>query len=359
MTTDYTHTFRAAVVQAEPVWNDLDGGIDKVIALASEARAAGASIIAFPETFIPGYPWYLWLDSVAWQSQFTVPYALNSLEVGSDQWQRIERAAAELGIAIALGFSERDGGSLYIAQALISESGKTLLTRRKLKPTHVERTQFGDGDGSDFAVVDSSVGRVGALNCWEHLQPLSKYALFAQQEQLHIASWPSFSIFEGAVNALGPEVNVGASRQYAVEGQAFVLAPCAIVGAAGQARFADTGEKRQFLQVGGGYARIFGPDGRSLAEPLDPTAEGILYADIDFAGILAAKNAADPVGHYARPDVFALHVEDRGRLAKITPRRVNSSWEEHVASVPEPDAAVWRNAEPVAETPPEAAARRG
>ena len=322
--TDYTHEFRAAVVQAEPVWNDLDGGIDKVIALAREAKRNGAAIIAFPETFIPGYPWYLWLDSVAWQSQFTVAYAQNSLEIGSEQWQRLERAAREIGITLALGFSEREGGSMYMAQAVIADDGKTVMTRRKLKPTHVERTQFGDGDGSDFLVVDTPVGRVGALNCWEHLQPLTKYALFAQQEQLHIAAWPSFSIFEGAVNALGPEVNVGASRQYAVEGQNFVLAPCAVVGEAGQALFADTELKRQFLGLGGGYARIFGPDGRSLAEPLAPTEEGILYADIDYSGILAAKNAADPVGHYSRPDVFALHLENRGRLPKVTAERVRA-----------------------------------
>lgn len=322
--TDYTHSFRAAVVQAEPVWNDIGGGIDKVIALSSEAKAGGAAIVAFPETFIPGYPWHLWLDSVPWQSQFSVPFALNSVEIGGEHWQRLERAARDLEIIIALGFSEREGGSLYMAQAVIDADGETVMTRRKLKPTHVERTQFGDGDGSDFRVIDTAVGRIGALNCWEHLQPLSKYALFAQQEQLHIAAWPSFSIFEGAVNALGAEVNVGASRQYAVEGQNFVLAPCGIIGEAAEAHFCDTDLKRQFLQRGGGYARIFGPDGRSLVEPLDPEAEGILYADIDYAGILAAKNAADPVGHYSRPDVFALHLDDRGRLPKVTAERVRA-----------------------------------
>lgn len=322
--TDYTHQFRAAVVQAEPVWNDLDGGIDKVIALSREAKANGASIIAFPETFVPGYPWYLWLDSVAWQSQFTVAYAQNSLEIGSEQWRRLERAAGEIGITIVLGFSEREGGSMYMAQAVIDDTGRTVMTRRKLKPTHVERTQFGDGDGSDFEVVDTPVGRVGALNCWEHLQPLTKYALFAQQEQLHVASWPSFSLYEGVVNALGAEVNVGASRQYAVEGQNFVLAPCAVIGEAARELYADTEQKRQFLSRGGGYARIFGPDGRSLAEPLDPAEEGIIYADIDYAGILAAKNAADPVGHYSRPDVFALHLEKRGRLPKVTAEQVRA-----------------------------------
>ena len=142
--------------------------------------------------------------------------------------------------------------------------------------------------------------------------------MFAQDEQLHVAAWPSFSIFEGAAFALGPEVNNGASRQYAVEGQAFVLAPCGVIGEAAQELFADTDLKQQLLKRGGGYARIYGPDGRDLAEPLAPTQEGILYADIDYAAILAAKNAADPVGHYSRPDVFTLHLQAAGRLPKVS-----------------------------------------
>lgn len=317
---DYAQRFRAAAVQAEPVWNDLAGGVEKTIALAKEARENGADIIAFPEVWIPGYPWFVWLDSVAWQSQFVLPYALNSLELDSPEFTQIERAAKDLGIAIALGYSERDRGSLYIAQAFIDNDGVTKSTRRKLKPTHVERTQFGDGDGSDIQVVHSNdFGRVGSLSCWEHLQPLTKYAMYSQGEQLHVAAWPSFSIFEGAVFALGPEVNVGAARQYAVEGQTFVLSPCGIVGPAGQALVADTEMKKQLLGIGGGHARIFGPDGRDLAEPLAPTEEGILYADIDYAGILAAKNAADPVGHYSRPDVFQLHF-DSARKAKVIDR---------------------------------------
>jgi nitrilase len=316
---DYTKAFRAATVQAEPVWNDVDGGIDKTIALVAEAASNGAEIVAFPEVWIPGYPWFLWLDSVAWQSQFVVPYVTNSIEVGSDRFARIEAAARENGIAVSLGFSERDSGSVYIAQAFIDANGVTKTVRRKLKPTHVERTLFGEGDGSDIQVIDTDLGRVGALNCWEHLQPLAKYAMFAQGEQLHVAAWPSFSIFEGAVYALGPEVNVGAARQYAVEGQTFVLSPSGIVGEAGQHLLADTDLKKQLLRVGGGHARIFGPDGQDLAEPLAPTAEGILYADIDYSAILAAKNAADPVGHYSRPDVFQLYFDDTKRSKVIRP----------------------------------------
>ncbi len=316
--TDYTKQFRAAAVQAESVWGDVEGGVDKLIDYATQAKDNGAEVVAFPETWIPGYPWFLWLDSVAWQSQYLVQYSTNSIEVGDDQWQRIEAAARDLGITIGFGFSERDGGSLYMAQAVIDGTGTPLIVRRKLKPTHVERTQFGDGDGSDVTVVDSPVGRVGALNCWEHLQPLTKYAMYAQGEQLHFASWPSFSLFEGAAFALGPEVNTGASRQYAVEGQCFVLAACGVIGAATQEHFADTEMKKQLLSLGGGHTRIYGPDGRDLATPLPPTEEGILYADLDYGMILAAKNAADPVGHYSRPDVFTLHMQSGGRLPKLS-----------------------------------------
>ncbi|MFF0815570.1 nitrilase-related carbon-nitrogen hydrolase [Rhodococcus sp. NPDC003318] len=112
-------------------------------------------------------------------------------------------------------------------------------------------------------------------------------------------------------------MNTAASRLYAVESQCFVLAPCGLVGEAAHDAFADTELKKQLLTLGGGHARIFGPDGRELAEPLPATEEGILYADIDYAHILAAKSAADPVGHYSRSDVFTLHMSAAGRLPKV------------------------------------------
>ncbi|MCG7632942.1 carbon-nitrogen hydrolase family protein [Gordonia McavH-238-E] len=306
MTTDYSGTFKAAVTQAEPVWFDLSATVDKTIALVEEASRAGADLIAFPETWIPGYPWFLWLDSVAWQSQYFIRYPQNSLDLDGSEFAAIREAARKNDIAITMGFSERGHGSLYMGQAVIERDGVVVRTRRKLKPTHVERTLFGEGDGSDLVVDQTSLGRVGSLCCWEHLQPLTKYAMYSQHEQIHIAAWPSFSIFPGAVYALGPEVNTAASQQYAVEGQTYVLAPCAVIGDAGWEAFADTEEKRQLIHKGGGYARIYGPDGRSLAEPLAPNDEGILYADIDLSAILAAKNPADPVGHYSRPDVLRL-----------------------------------------------------
>ena len=155
------------------------------------------------------------------------------------------------------------------------------------------------------------IGRVGALCCWEHLQPLSKYAMYAQNEQVHIAAWPSFSLYDPFAHALGAEVNNAASKIYAVEGSCFVIAPCATVSKEMIALLCDTPDKHDLLHVGGGFAAIYGPDGTPLGERLPPDQEGLLYADIDLGMISIAKAAADPAGHYARPDVTRLLLNSR------------------------------------------------
>lgn len=297
---------RVAAVQAAPAFMDLDATIDKTISLMEKASAEGASLVAFPETWIPGYPWWIWLTPPALGMAFVQRYFDNSLVVGSDEFKRLENAARSLRIWLSVGYSERAGGSLYIAQALIDDEGRTQTTRRKLRPTHVERTMFGDGDGSDLTVTKTVIGNIGMLNCWEHLQPLTKYALFSQHEQIHIGAWPSFSIYPGAATALGPEVNTAASRVYAAEGQCFVLAPCAVVSPEMHVALCTDDLQRQLLKPGGGYARIYGPDGGELGKALEPDQEGLVLADIDLGTISLAKHAADPVGHYARPDVTRL-----------------------------------------------------
>lgn len=306
--------YRVAAVQAAPEWLDLEASIDKCIRLIDEAASQGASIIAFPEAFVPGYPWYVWLGTPASAigQGFVNRYFDNSLAYDSPEAARLQAAVRKAGIVVSLGISERDGGSLYLGQWLIGADGETISTRRKLRPTHVERTVYGDGDGSDLKVQEvPGLGRVGALCCWEHLQPLSKYAMYAQNEQLHVAAWPSFSLYSPFAHALGAEVNNAASRIYAVEGSCFVLAPCATVSQAMIEELCDSPEKHALLQAGGGHAGIFGPDGRDLAERLAPDAEGILYADIDLSAIVTAKNAADPAGHYARPDATRLLINKR------------------------------------------------
>jgi aliphatic nitrilase len=303
-----THpSFRAAAVQAAPAFLDLDPCIDKAIRYIADAAAHGAKLVAFPETWFPGYPFFLWLDSPAWTMQFIGRYHDNSLVIDSPDFERLAKAARDHAIAVYLGFSEKSGGSLYLGQALVDETGTTVYTRRKLKPTHVERTLFGEGDGSDLRVVDTPLGLVGGLCCWEHLQPLSKFAMYSQNEQVHVAAWPSFSLYRGGAYALGPEVNTAASRIYAAEGQCYVLAPCGVVSPEMiEMMCGDDAMKKMLLLPGGGFARIFAPDGRELGEALPEDAEGLVYADLDLGLITLAKNAADPAGHYSRPDVTRL-----------------------------------------------------
>jgi aliphatic nitrilase len=298
--------FKAAAVQAASVFLDLDKSIDKAIALTAEAARNGARLIAFPETWLPGYPFWIWLDSPAYGMQFVQRYFDNSLEVGSAEFQRLTEAARKYKIFVVMGYSERARGSLYMGQCLIDDAGEVVATRRKLKPTHAERTVFGEGDGSHLAVHDTAIGRMGALCCWEHIQPLSKYAMYSMNEQVHVASWPAFSLYRGAAYALGPEVNNAASQIYAVEGQCFVLAPCAVVSPEMLKILNLPKDRAMLLLEGGGFAMIYGPDGRPLAEPLPETKEGLLYADIDLGMISLAKAAADPTGHYSRPDVTRL-----------------------------------------------------
>lgn len=299
--------FKAAAVQAAPAFLDLDASITKAISLIEEAAHEGASLIGFPEVWLPGYPWYAWLEAPAvWMAKYSQRYFDNSLEYGTSEADRLAQAARDNNIMVSMGLSERSGGSLYIAQWLINRDGRTIGQRRKLKPTHVERTIYGEGDGSDLVVSETELGRVGGLCCWEHFQPLSKYAMYSQHEQVHVAAWPSFSLYEGGAYALGPEVNTAGSRTYAVEGQCFVVAPCATVSQEMVEELCGDDLQRQLLKVGGGHARIFGPDGQQLSEDLPEDVEGLVYADLDLGMISMAKAAGDPVGHYSRPDATQL-----------------------------------------------------
>jgi nitrilase len=313
--------FTAAAVQAEPCWLDIDAGVDKTVALVEEAANNGASLVAFPEVWIPGYPHFLWLGPQAWGMQFIQRYHENSMTIGDKFFKRVAKAAGDNDVNIVMGVSERDFGSLYMGQFAFGADGGVLYTRRKLKPTHVERVLYGEGDGSDLHVqhVDG-IGRLGSLNCWEHLQPLSKYAMYSQGEQVHVASWPSFCLYRGGAHALGEEVNMAATMIYAVEGSNFAIAATQVTGEAGMALFAQTDDQRAMLggDGGGGASRIYAPDGQIISNLLPHNEEGLVYAVIDVSTIPLAKAAADPSGHYSRPDVTQLLFDQRKRRAVRT-----------------------------------------
>lgn len=315
--------YKVAAIQAEPAFLNIDEAVDKTIQLIAEAAANGAKLVAFPETWIPGYPWWIWLGSHAWAVNrgFVQQYFDNALSYDSPQAQRISDAAAEYSITVSLGFAEREAttGTLYISQWLIGPEGESIAKRRKVRPTHGERTVFGEGDGSDLIVSETPLGRIGSLCCWENLISLNRYALFSQNEQVHIAAWPSFSTYEPFAHALGHEVNNAVSKVYAVEGACYVIAPSLIMSQAMIDLLCDTPEKHELTHFGGGHATIFGPDGSPLCEKLPETEEGILYAELDLASISVAKNAMDPCGHYSRPDVtrLMLNAEPMSRVEPL------------------------------------------
>jgi len=302
---DTKQNVKVAAVQAAPVFMDLKGTVAKTIKLIEDAAEQGCDLVVFPETWLPGYPWYIWLNTTMTNMKFFGQYHENSLVVGSDEFNKIAQAAKDNNIYVSTGASERDHGSLYIAQFLFDRDGELLSGRRKLKPTHQERTVFGDGDGSDLTVSETDIGRIGQLACWEHLQPLSKYAMYSMHEQIHCAAWPSFSTYEQAY-ALGWELNNAASQIYAAEGQCFVVAACGMISDEMMEVLCENEEHKSLIRAGGGHAVIYGPDGKPLVDKLPEDREGLLIADLDMNDVTIAKVFADPVGHYSRPDVTRL-----------------------------------------------------
>ncbi|KAK7701230.1 hypothetical protein SLS57_011831 [Botryosphaeria dothidea] len=309
---------KVAAIQAEPVWNDLQGGVDKAIAYIQEAASNGANVLGFPEVFIPGYPWSIWANSVIDNAKFMDEYFQNSLERESEEMDRIRAAVREAGIFVVLGYSERYRGSLYIAQSFIDPTGTIVHHRRKIKPTHVERAYYGDGQADSLkTVVQTPFGKVGGLNCWEHTQVLLRYYEYSQDVDIHVASWPLIWDQPDAKSLdekwakwpyhITPEASQRLSQVLGIEGACFVLVCTQILTEKNRER-CQLQNYPYAVTPSGGFSAIYGPDGGELAKPLGPGEEGILYADVDLHEKDLAKHNLDIVGHYSRPDLLSLRV---------------------------------------------------
>ncbi|CAE6383840.1 unnamed protein product [Rhizoctonia solani] len=309
-----TRTFKVAAVQAEPVWLDLQGSVNKTISIINEAAANGAKIVGFPEVFIPGYPWTPWAQNFAVAAPVLKAYQANSLPLHSPEMQRIQDAVKAAGVEVVLGFSERDAGSLYIAQVTITSDGRIANHRRKIKPTHYEKTIYGDGSAqSVFNVVQTKYGRLGSLNCWEHIQPLLKAHFYSQHPQIFVGGWwPAFAPHEGgSPYIVSGEASSRMTQMVAMEGSAFGIVGCQVVSKEGAEKMKLSGFP-WFKFPGGGFSTIYGPDGSQLVEPVDPGVEAILYADISLDKIDEVKLVADNQGNYSRHDLFHLVVHNKG-----------------------------------------------
>ncbi len=294
----------AAAVQATPVFLDRDATVEKSEKLIHEASTNGAKLVVFPETFVPTYPDWVW-RAPAWDGPSEELYGLlldNAVEVPSRATDAIGKSAKRAKAYVAIGVNERDpnGATLYNTLLTFGSDGRLLGRHRKLMPTGGERLVWGMGDGSTLDVHDTPFGRVGGLICWENYMPLARYAMYAKGIDIWLA--PTWDQGDEWVSTL---------RHIAKEGRVFVI------GVATVMRGSDIPSDVPGRDLWGGeddwcnhgYTTIVGPHGDLLAGPL-VDEEGILYAELDPTAARRSRHEFDPVGHYSRPDVFRLSVDE-------------------------------------------------
>ena len=298
----------AACVQVEPAILDRAGTLDRVAERTAEASAAGATLVVFPETFVPAYPSSVWAKALAgWgepgaQEAFALLHR-ESLELPGPDADRLGTIASEHGVWLVIGVNELDPqrpGTLYNSLLYYSPQGELAQHHRKLVPTNHERLVWGQGDGRGLRAIETPLGRIGGLICWENYMPLARFSLYESGVEIYIASTA-----DDADEWQATLVHI------ARESRAFVIAPSHFQRAAS---YPADFPLRALLEgrdvLGRGGSAILAPDGSYLAGPLYDE-EGILYAELDPDLLLHARQRFDPAGHYHRPDVLQLTVRDQ------------------------------------------------
>jgi len=311
-----TQRLKVAVVQAAPVLFDKDASVEKACRLLAEATESGAGLVLFPEAFIPAYPRGLTFGTVVgnrtpsgrrvWQR-----YWDNSVAVPGPETEKLGAAAAEAGAYLALGVIERDsdtsGGTLFCTLLYFGPDGRLLGKHRKLKPTGAERLVWGEGDGSTLTVIDTPYGIVGGLICWENYMPLARMAMYAKGVHIYLAP-----------TADQRDTWQATLRHIACEGRCFVLGCNQFVTKemypSDLKELAEIQSQPDIMCRGG--SAVVSPMGKVLAGPLHDK-EGILVAELDMAEVSRSKFDFDVVGHYARPDVFQLLVNEQPQASVI------------------------------------------
>ncbi len=293
--------FTLAAIQAAPYYLDREASTEKACRLIGEAAQKGATLAAFGETWLPGYPWWAWLEFGPQNAKARAAYLDSGVEIPSPTTDRLCQAAGDAGVDVAIGVAERDpntGGTIYCTLLFIGREGEILGRHRKLKPTGEERTAWGEGDGASLHPYQRPYGRISGLNCWEHKMMLPGYALAAQGTQIHVATWP----FGNGGWLLAPA--------FAHQAGCYVIS----VGAAWTEDTVPevlSGLDRPGFFGGEPGSAIMDPRGKILEQLPTPDEEAIITAEGTIEQVLGAKEFGDIGGHYSRPDVLQLHINRR------------------------------------------------
>ena len=284
----------------------------------------------FPETVVPYYPYFSFVEAPYKMGAEHYKLLDQAVTVPSDTTRAIGEAAKQAGMVVSIGVNERDGGTLYNTQLVFDVDGQIVLRRRKITPTYHERMIWGQGDGSGLKAVDTAVGRIGALACWEHYNPLARYALMADHEEIHCSQFPGSMV--GQIFADQMEVTM---RHHALESGCFVVNSTGWLDEAQIGSITPDPKLQQALQ-GGCMTMIISPEGRHLCTPLTE-GEGIIYADLDKKLIDKRKRMMDSVGHYSRPELLSLLID------KTAYSQVNVV--DKTAGMLYPEVAAWKKIE--------------
>ena len=294
-------TIKVAAAQIRPVLFSLEGSVQRVLSAMAEAAEQGVELIVFPETFLPYYPYFSFVEPAVLMGRSHLALYEQAVTVPGPAIDLIAAAARQHGLHVLLGINERDGGSLYNTQLLIDSGGEIILKRRKITPTYHERMVWGQGDGSGLKVVDTSLGKIGSLACWEHYNPLARFALMAQGEDIHCAQFPG-----SLVGQIFSQQTAVTMRHHALEAGCFVICSTAWLDPADYAAITPDASLHKAFQ-GGCHTAVISPEGRYLAGPL-PDGEGLAIAELDRSLITKRKRMMDSVGHYSRPDLLGLRI---------------------------------------------------
>ncbi len=302
---------KVAAVQAAPVFLDREATLDKALSLIAETGRAGANLVVFPEVFIAGYPYWNRIELVFKTTPYFVELLKNSVSVPGPETDRLCEAARRAGLFLLMGINERPAntvGTLYNTNLLISPEGEILLKHRKLMPTYAEKLVWGFGDGSTLRVLDTPIGKLGTLICGENANPLARFALIAQGEQIHLSNYPALPGGDVGGYDLSEDIRLRGAT-HAFEGKVFNVLASSVIDESVVSKVADTEEKRRIMSgTQMSFTGVFAPGGRLCSETVPPGEEGIVYAECDIETIIGPKLRHDLAGQYNRFDVLSLNI---------------------------------------------------